>query len=70
VHSYDVAADPPSFGVPGYMVADFECPRHELMLFHLMCSRCRDYVEMSVENASFRGYNLKRRRASGPGDSR
>lgn len=36
VHPYDMAADPASFGIPGYMVADFECMRHELMLLHLM----------------------------------
>lgn len=36
VHLYDMAADPASFGIPGYMVADFECMRHELMLLHLM----------------------------------
>jgi hypothetical protein len=37
VHPNDVAADLASFGIPGYAVADFECLRHELMLFHLTC---------------------------------
>ena len=55
VHPYDAAADPTSFGIPGYVVADFECPCHELMLFHPMCSRCRDRLEMSAEKASFCG---------------
>lgn len=36
VYPYDAAADPTSFGIPGYVVADFECPCHELMLFHPM----------------------------------
>ena len=36
VHPHDMAADPASFGIPGYMIADFECLRHEPILLHLM----------------------------------
>lgn len=36
IHPYDMAADPASFGVPGYVIADFECLRHEFMLLHPM----------------------------------
>jgi hypothetical protein len=53
VHPYDVTGDPASFGIPGYMVADFECLRHEVMLFHLFDRRCRDGVRKSAEKASF-----------------
>ncbi len=36
MHPHDMATDPASFGVPGYMITDFECLRHELMVLHLM----------------------------------
>ena len=36
MHLYDMAADPASFGVPGYVIADFECLRHERMVLHLI----------------------------------
>jgi hypothetical protein len=36
VHPYDMAADPASLGIPGNMILDFECLRHELILLHLL----------------------------------
>jgi hypothetical protein len=54
MHPYDVAADAAGLGIPGYVVADLKCLRHELILFHLMDGRCRDCVESGAEKASCR----------------
>lgn len=35
MHPHDMAADPTSLGIPGYMIADLECLGHELMILHL-----------------------------------
>lgn len=36
MHSHDVATDPTSLGIPGHVIANFECLSHELMLVHPM----------------------------------
>ena len=35
MHPHDMSADPASFGIPGYVIADLECLGHELMILHL-----------------------------------